>query len=132
MSRNRITRTAWRGYLLADPIGPTPVDGPEHDQQGIWSALEREVAPYWREHFMFMGLAKQGPDIIYRYKHRDTREYLNIDLHGGFYAYRSGAYVRISRDAVMSELLPQWAAINKRNGAVARRETGVCHWIATR
>lgn len=52
----------------------------------VWAPLERIAAahPTVRpEQFMFMGYAKG----VHRFKHVDTRRYLNLDTHGRAFDY---------------------------------------------
>src|ERR1035441_1493688 len=81
---------------VAVPAQPNLNPAPETDaaQNAAFENLRSALAPYWApleklcppglcEQFMFMGEA----DGIYRYKHVDSRRYLNLDVHGDPYAF---------------------------------------------
>lgn len=113
----KTTLELWQGYLLADPERPQPHDGPEHEHEGPWQALEQVVAPCWRDDFMFMGSIRpteQGRAVVYRYKHKMTREYLNVDLAGGFYVFLRGHYHLIHRSDVHRLAIPVLTEVLRR------------------
>jgi hypothetical protein len=66
-----------------------------------WRPLEAVLAPQVCEDFMYMG---HVGDLVL-YKHRDTRQYLNIDaITGRFYSYVDGGYVEVERDWVLGHV----------------------------
>ena len=59
--------------------------------------------------FMGRGHSPDG-DVIALYKHRETREYLNIDSGGRMYRYVNGAYVRLDPATAIESSLPRFIA----------------------
>ncbi len=65
------------------------------DEKPDWAPLERVLTPAQCENYMHMG--KVG--TIQLYKHRDTRQYLNIDsVTGAFYRYTPEEYIPVDPD----------------------------------
>jgi hypothetical protein len=67
---------------------------PMFDPRPDWSALEGAVPPEHLPQFMHMGRVGE----IQLYKHRWTRQYLNIDGSGVLYGYVDGQYVPVLGD----------------------------------
>ena len=67
---------------------------PTFDAQPDWSALEGAVRPEHLPEFMHMGRVGE----IQLYKHRSTRQYLNIDGSGVLHRYVDGRYVPVLGD----------------------------------
>jgi hypothetical protein len=75
----------------------------EADAHANWAPLEKICPPGMCEQFMFMG--ETGG--IYRYKHVDSRRYLNVDVWGATYAYKpsTNSYDRVSLAAARQALV---------------------------
>jgi len=74
---------------------------PTFDAQPDWSALEGAVRPEHLPDFMHMG--RVGESQLY--KHRWTRQYLNIDGSGVLYGYVDGRYVPVLGDHARQRVL---------------------------
>lgn len=60
---------------------------PSPDSPSYWAPLEALFSPQHCGRFMFMNQIVQNGTIIYLYKHRQTRRYLNLDTSGRAYAF---------------------------------------------
>ena len=76
-------------------------NAPTFDPQPDWSALEGAVRPEHLPDFMHMGRVGE----IQLYKHRLTRQYLNIDGSGVLHRYVDGRYVPVLGDQVRQLVL---------------------------
>jgi hypothetical protein len=63
-----------------------------HSETPTWDPLERLFSPATLAAFMAMGEVIQNGTVIYLYKHRMTRRYLNLDARGGAYRYADTHY----------------------------------------
>lgn len=60
------------------------------------------------EKFMYMGTRGHSGAIIYLFKHKDTRGYLNVDPDGNLYRYTAPGYTRVldeEREAFISKVI---------------------------
>lgn len=57
-----------------------------------WAPLERLLGDGRCADFMAMGEMIQNKIVIYLYKHKSTRRYLNLDNDGNAYRFNNGAY----------------------------------------
>lgn len=57
-----------------------------------WAPLEGFLGDDRCAHFMAMGEIIQNGIVIYLYKHKSTRRYLNLDNNGNAYRFNNGAY----------------------------------------
>ena len=64
-----------------------------------WKPLERLFSATECASFMYMG----SSGAIERYKHRETRRYLNIDAETGeFYLPSNGGYIKVPKAAALA------------------------------
>ena len=80
-------------------------DFPGCDHQAgfcVWTPLREIVGHESCDQFMFMGRA----GVIYLYKHKDTRRYLNIDVDGRFWRYTAGGYEPVEKLKAFAGVFP--------------------------
>ena len=69
------------------------------DTHSHWKPLERLFSAAECMSFMYMG----NIGAIERYKHRETRRYLNIDAETGeFYLPSNGGYIKVPKAAALA------------------------------
>lgn len=103
-------------FLIGPPDEADPA--PSRAATLDWLPLERIVAPSLRAEFMFMGRGHSNDgDVICLYKHRDTREYLNIDTCGRMYRYLAGRYMRLDAESAIEASVPELLAALARRAA---------------
>ena len=74
----------------------------ERDSEPDWKPLETVFAPRQCAAFMHMG----SVGTIQLYKHRKTRQYLNIDAEtGAFFRYDGKGYRSVTREEALSRVL---------------------------
>jgi hypothetical protein len=67
--------------------------------------LERKLSEDKLNNFMYMASYRVlGNVLIYTYKHRDTRRYLNLDDDGNCYAYTGNGYRKIKEDSALNHV----------------------------